>query len=291
MVDDRGRGGRRPTRSVDELELAIRPEQEPDPDVAAGLAPVLVVDRVDLPELVRRPTRRGDRRDEQVPRRGSVGHGRVRRTVRVLDLLDRDEIRRAEVVHDVVGMRRERRVARVEVLDVVGGDRDLPIRRSRGHLLRQRPRDPGERRGHVQLEVAEAVVDHAHGRCRESVADVDARHRQERVVEMQALGVEVVCADDDAPVVRANPGVRTRVADDRDLTEAARRADRDRGVHLHAHRLERLVEVDPVGRLIERRRTSRRCQSRRRRSPHWAARAHRFRRPWRPEARWPRSAP
>ncbi len=251
--DDGGRGRRVAARAVDEAEPAVGAEQEPDADVAAGLAPVLVVDRVDLPVPVGRPAGGRDRGDEHVPRRRRVGDGRVRSTVVVLHLLDREEIGRAQVVDDVVGVTGEDRgaVGGVEVLDVVGRDRDLLVPRGPGRLALEAAVDARQRIRDVQLEVGEAVVEDSDGRAREVVADVDDRRRQDRVVEEDPLGIEVGRPDHDAAPARPDPGVRAVVADDGDLAEGVRRADRDRVVHLHPHPLERLVEVDPVARGVE----------------------------------------
>src|SRR5205823_11455719 len=53
-VHHAGRGGRGAAGAVDEAEAAVGAEEEADADVAAGLAAVLVVDRVDLAVLVGR---------------------------------------------------------------------------------------------------------------------------------------------------------------------------------------------------------------------------------------------
>ena len=60
-------------RTVDEREAAVGAEEEADADVAARLAAVLVVDRVDLAELVGRPAGRLDRGDQQLVRQRGVG--------------------------------------------------------------------------------------------------------------------------------------------------------------------------------------------------------------------------
>ena len=88
----RARGG--PARAIDELDLPVGPEQEADADVAARLAAVRVVDRVDLAELVARAAGGGDRGDEarSTSRAASVIAVR-RRAVVVLDLLERRRCR------------------------------------------------------------------------------------------------------------------------------------------------------------------------------------------------------
>src|SRR3990170_4517673 len=153
------RGGRRAARAVDECEPTVGPEEETKADVPARYAAVRVVQRVDLAVAVAGAARRLDRLDQHVPRDRSVRHAGIRHTIVVLDLLDRQEIRRAEVVHDDLGVTRKcRPVTRVQVLDVVCSHRDLVDGRRRGHLAGKSTVDGGEGRGDVELEVAEAVV-------------------------------------------------------------------------------------------------------------------------------------
>jgi hypothetical protein len=73
MRHDRRCGCRSASRAIDELEPTVGPEEEADADVSAGLAAALTVDRVDLPELVRRATGGGDCGDQGIPRRRCVG--------------------------------------------------------------------------------------------------------------------------------------------------------------------------------------------------------------------------
>jgi hypothetical protein len=87
---------------IAELDTAIGAEEEADADVATRLTAILVVDRVDLPVLVRRPADGLDRRDQPVPGCRGVRYSSVCGAVVVLDLLDREDVRRAEVVHDQV---------------------------------------------------------------------------------------------------------------------------------------------------------------------------------------------
>jgi hypothetical protein len=125
--DDRDRGCRVAARTVDECEATISSEEEADADVAAGLPAVLVVDRVDLPVAVGRPARRLDRGDEAVERHVRVHDGVVGHAVVVLDLLEADDVRRTEVVHDHPGEGVVLRVGLVpgEIFDVERRDRDL----------------------------------------------------------------------------------------------------------------------------------------------------------------------
>ena len=150
VVDDRRRRRRAAARAVDEREAAVGAEEEADADVAARLAAVLVVDRVDLAELVGRPAGGRDGGDELVERRGGIDDAVVGGAVVVLDLLEREDVRRAQVVDDQAGERLELRrgVARVEVLDVERADRELV--RARARVVTSRVEavvDARERRG------------------------------------------------------------------------------------------------------------------------------------------------
>ena len=127
------------------------------------------------------------------------------------------------------------------------------------------PSTTERRRGDLELEVAEAVVEHADharrrsGRPRSPPGRSGCRDRSSRMI---ALGVEVGRADDDAA---ARPCARRRW----------RRRRRRRGsrrsscvgptatgvVDLDAHPLQALVEVDPVAAPGRTRRWSRRCPS------------------------------
>jgi hypothetical protein len=68
-------------------------------------------------------------------------------------------------------------------------------------------------RSHVEFEVREAVVHDADGGRREAIGDVDGRRRDDRVVEDDALGVEVVRPYDDAAAHRVDSCVCAGVAD------------------------------------------------------------------------------
>ena len=95
--------------AVDEGEAAIGAEEEALPDVPTRLASVLTEQGVDLPVVVRRPARVLDRRDQQLPGAARVGRRIRRRAGVVLDLLDRQEVRRAQVRDDQPGERGELR--------------------------------------------------------------------------------------------------------------------------------------------------------------------------------------
>src|SRR5439155_14548766 len=87
--DDRRRRRRAASGAVDERQAAIGAEQEDLADVAAGLAAVLVVHRVDLAPVVRWATEGLNRRDQLVQRLRRVDDAVVRRPVAVLHLLAR----------------------------------------------------------------------------------------------------------------------------------------------------------------------------------------------------------
>ncbi len=127
LVDHGDRCGRRAAGAVHERQATIRAEQEADADVAARLAAVLVVDRVDLAVVVGGAAGRLDGVDQQAPRLRRADGPVVGGAVVVLDLLDGDQVGRAQVVDDHVGERRElrRRIARVQVLDVERGRAQL----------------------------------------------------------------------------------------------------------------------------------------------------------------------
>ena len=140
-----------------------------------------------------------------------------------------------------------------EILDVERGDREL------GACLRactsrcQPAVDARESGRELELEVAEVVVEHADRGRREAVADVrvGCRVQEDVVLELDPLGIEVGRADHDALADRADAGSRAVVGEHPELAEAVRRADDDGVVDAEEHRLEALVEVDPVGRRVE----------------------------------------
>ncbi len=128
-----------PGRSTN-CDAAVAAEEERDADVAAGLATVLIVDRVDLPPAVGRTAaltiggRERIERDVRVRRRG-------RSSAPLLSCTSSSaiDVRALEVVDDQAGERVELRrpVGRVEVLDVERRDRDLLRRRRRRCLARR----------------------------------------------------------------------------------------------------------------------------------------------------------
>src|SRR5207247_8810141 len=124
--------------------------QEDLPDVAARLPAVGIVDRVDLPPRVRRPAGPRDGGGER--RQGDVRGDRtvVGRPAVVLDLLDRDQVRRREVRDDHAGEPVELalRVGRRQVLHVERGGRELPGAGRRGDLGREPTAGHGRRGGH-----------------------------------------------------------------------------------------------------------------------------------------------
>src|SRR5262249_6231581 len=131
VVHHGDRGGGVTAGSVDEGQAAVGAEQERLPDVAAGLAAVGVVDRVDLAPLVRRSAGCGDGGDQLAE--GLVGGHRavVGGAAVVLDLLQGQQVGGGQVVHDDGGQPVELglRVGRRQVLHVERGHRDLVLHR------------------------------------------------------------------------------------------------------------------------------------------------------------------
>ena len=190
MVDDRCRRRRAAARPVDELEAAVGAEEEADADVAAGLAAVLVVTGSIWRYSYVGPPAAWIAAISMFQVTEASVTAVFGRAVVVLDLLDREDVRRAEVVHDQVRVPRERAVGRVEVLDVVGPDDDLVIGRRPRHLAGQAAVDLGEDARDGDLVVGEVVGHHARSRG-EPVGHVDHRRRDEEVVEHDPLRVEV----------------------------------------------------------------------------------------------------
>ena len=152
---------RRSAGAVDERKAAVGAEDEADADVPTGLAAVRVVDGVDLPVGIRRAAGRRDRGHERVECRAAVDDAVVHRPVRILDLLQRDDVRRLQVRDDQPGQLVElvRRIARVEVLDVEGRHGELVGAGYLGELPLQAARSGHNRLRDVELEVPEAVIE------------------------------------------------------------------------------------------------------------------------------------
>ncbi len=117
---------------------------------------------------------------------------------------------------------------------------------TRGDLAGEAVADAGGSRRLQELEVAEVVVEDADDRRGVFVADVQDRHRGDRVIDLDPLRVEVAGSDDDAAAVGANGRVRPVVRKNPALAVPIRGADDDRVVDLEAHPFEGLVEVDAV---------------------------------------------
>src|SRR5262249_12785837 len=102
-------------------------EEESLPAVAARRAPILIVNRIDLPVQIGGSASRLDRGDQQAPCRRCIHCRVVRRTVVVLDLLDGYDVRSLEVVDDEPRKPGEfrRRVRWSQVFDVECRDREL----------------------------------------------------------------------------------------------------------------------------------------------------------------------
>ncbi len=203
-LDLHGRG-RVTTLAVDEPH-PLRVEQEPDADVAAGLATVRALHRIDLPPLVPRSTGRLDGVGEPAQRlvRGHHSVADAFGAVVVLDLLQRDDVRCDEVAHHTLGEPGELllTVHGGQVLDVVGrhgqlarplGTRDLAfqavvldlaehVRHERVAAVRvvlhRAGRHPGERvarvgRGEGPLREGDQRLDLEDSRVGPVVAEVD----------------------------------------------------------------------------------------------------------------------
>ena len=111
------------------------------------------------------------------------------------------------------------RVAGVEVLEVECRDRQLiRIRRIGGFAL-ESVVDPIDAVRDLEEEVAEVVVDDTHKRTAVAVADVGARHGDDRVVGDKPFGVGVVRPEEETSTSRANARVGPVVPDDRRLAE------------------------------------------------------------------------
>ena len=178
----------------------------------------------------------------------------------VLDLLDPDQIGRAEVVDDLGREpRQRRRVARVEVLDIEGRDRDLLVARRLGRLRADRAREERRHVERLDLVVRERVVERADDRAEDARPDVHHGHRprrprrdlvaQDLVVDRKPLRVEVGVAGRGEDAASRRPRARRPeaiVGKQRDLAEALGLVHDGTVVDLDEHPLEALPEVDPV---------------------------------------------
>jgi hypothetical protein len=166
-------------------------QQQRDADVAALLAAVPAVLRRQLDGAVGRPARRDDRVGELAQReRGR--HGAVVLGARVvLDLLQRDDRRRAQRLDDLARERGEARARRGggEVLDVVAGDGERALGRHGRGLGRQAAALDGRRDQRMEPVAAPGVAEHADQRRGEAVAGVRARQPGEQIVEQQPRAV------------------------------------------------------------------------------------------------------
>ncbi len=225
-----------------------RVEEEGVADVGAGLAAALAVPRVDRPPIVAGAARGHDGLDDA--RHGACGaHGAVVGRARVvLDLLQGDDVRAAEVAHHLLREAAEPVVIRHrrQILHVIGGDGQLRRRACQcGPLPRQSARRHiRQGRGVEQLIAAVSVVEDRVNRRREPVA-----HRQQgfvrnqRVVDDQALRVGVVVEEPQPAARRAQLGVAAAVRQYHRLAVARGRADHDRALDPHPHALEALEGV------------------------------------------------
>ncbi len=263
-------------RRVQRLEVdethPVRVVEERRPDVAARGATLRVVLRCDVEGCVVRSAGIGDRIDEELQRLIGRGGPVVRRSVVVLDLLERNHIRRIQVVRDLPAQHRGLcRVGAVrrQVEDVVGRNSQVTVILVDVGRLRLEIAllDDDDLVDGVQLEVAEAVPHHT-GDVVEPVSDLDRRQvehvalveRAARKLDLESLGILVtevvrVRLQEDAlasgPQVVGLDDVLVAVVGDGEHfgAERAELTNRRNGaglLHLHEHAFERLVEVDGV---------------------------------------------
>lgn len=238
---------------IDEGQVAVEAVEQDVADVAAGLAAVRLVLRVDPLAGVCRSAGSLDGRNELrhrlISRDGAVVGG----TAVVLDLLDREDVRAAQVVHDLAGEAGELLVGilRCKVLDVEGGHGQLAVvRLGDGRLARQTARRVRRHGRQFDLEVGEAVVHDAGAQTRKGVSHTGFRHlvsTDDQVVELQAHGVRPVVAAVDDAVELAADRLDFAAGYHGDLAERGRRTDNLRVADTDVHPLKGLVEVDGVG--------------------------------------------
>src|SRR5262249_54072057 len=147
--------------------------------------------------------------DRHVRRHDAV----VGRSAVVLDLLQREDVRRTQVVHDDLRRRRDARVAGGrEIFDVEVGDRQPARAAGEGRDLFQQPaRRDRRRHRYLEFVVAERIVHHADDGADETIAYLDGgrqgRPPGQQVVEDDALGIEVrVVLADENPAARRTRG-------------------------------------------------------------------------------------
>ena len=184
--------------------------QERDPDVAARLPAVLVVDRFDLARVVVRAAGRD--------------HGVVGGAVVVLHLLDRDDVGRGQVLH------------------VVSGDGQLLLGRSGRHdrgqvVVLHR----AERGGGDEVAAELGVVDRADRRAGEHVAHADLGVGPVCRDELQPPRRGGVLRRQQGAAAVAD--ILAGLGGDVLLAEGVRGPDDPGVVHLDPHALDRLVEV------------------------------------------------
>ena len=118
------------------------------------------------------------------------------RAVGVLHFLYRDDVGRVEAVDDIVGQYVELVVARIEILQIIGGEREMiAVARQAGRFPRQR-HVAGDRHGfgHHHFIIVEAVVEHA-GDAAQLVADRiiggEAGEHRAVIVDLDLFGIIV----------------------------------------------------------------------------------------------------
>jgi hypothetical protein len=235
-----------PRREAD----ASRIVEERHPDIAARRAAIGTVRGIDLRDGVARAAGRDDRRDQPVVAACGRHGAAVDRAVVVLDLRQRQDVRRAERSGDLAPERSEFRGARRagQVLDVEAGDRDLARPRRRRGLRSEPARREVRGCRQQQAVVLESVIDDA-GRVAQTVADPRARHRagaDQRVVGDQPPAIGRARPQRGAPARIGQRHAPRAIGGQRDLAEAVARADRLRVAQDDAHALKALVEIERV---------------------------------------------
>ncbi len=226
-------------------------EEERDPDVAAGLPAVLVVDRVDLPRLVGRTARRLDRVGELLQRGPGGDRSVVLRAAVVLDLLQCHHVRRGQVLHQRLRQPVELglRGRGGEVLDVVRGHGQLVGLLPAGGLRGRTVAGQRTQRGGLDGVAAEVVVvQRPGGGPGQLVADIGLGERvlgegdQRLDLDPAAVGVRVRAVEHPA----AGGAVVVRIGGDPQLVMGVGGADDGRVDDRDPHALQGLVAVQGV---------------------------------------------
>ncbi len=223
-------------------------------NVAAGLTAVLIVDRVDLCEGIGTPTRRNDCRDQVVIGRAGIHHAVIGRAVVILNFLQHDDVRRTQVVDNLLRPCIELAGSGVprEILDIESRNRQVcASAHQRCDLTGDGAARTGERLRDIHLVIAEAVIDDTDGRRGKLRADIQVGPcrpcRVERGVKLDTFGVEIAGGDVNAPAWGQRAGISAAVTHHPDFAKRIVGADHARTVDLHAHAFKTFVEVNTVG--------------------------------------------